>query len=80
MSHDQKPARVRVVTAASRPTTKGGNGTEATAATEARQDAAGTGAASAAKPRGAAGISLMLCVLFVAAAGLGGALAAVMLP
>jgi hypothetical protein len=79
MSHDQKPARVRVVNAA-RPTAaagaKAGGGTAGAAA----NDAGANAAANTAKPAGGARASLLVGGLFLVAAGIGGACVALFVP
>lgn len=79
MSHDQKPARVRVVTdpRARAASADGGDGA-ASAVAGVSAGSEGTGSAPAATG-GARGM-LVLGGLFVVAAGVGGACAAVFLP
>jgi hypothetical protein len=81
MSHDQKPARVRVVNAARSPTAAGGKaggGTGSVGAAEA--DAGANAAATGAKPAGGARASLLVGGLFLVAAAIGGACVALFLP
>ena len=79
MSHDQKPARVRVVNAARPPATAGGIGTASAVGGDA--SAAGAdAAATSAKPAGGARASLLMGGLFLVAAAIGGACAALFLP
>ncbi|MET3827904.1 hypothetical protein ABIC16_003597 [Sphingomonas sp. PvP055] len=77
MSHDQKPARVRVVTdpRARAASADGGDG----AASAVAGVGAGSGGDAPAATGGARGM-LVLGGLFVVAAGVGGACAAVFLP
>ncbi|WP_010214909.1 hypothetical protein [Sphingomonas sp. PAMC 26621] len=75
MSQDQKPARVRVVSVGQTPPETGGTGGE-DAATAIGEPGSGT-------PQSASRESvatLLLALIFVAAAGIGGALAAALLP
>lgn len=70
MSHDQKPARVRVVDA-----------TRSQPAVDRRAgDAVPGDSAPPAAAIGGMGASLLLALLFIVAAGIGGTLAAVLLP
>lgn len=69
MSHDQKPARVRVVDANRSQTAVDRRGGDA------------PGEATPPTPAvGGTGASLLLALLFIVAAGIGGTLAAVLLP
>lgn len=74
MSHDQKPARVRVVAAA--PAQPGNERRGGDAAIPAGAGDAGTPGTAT---KGGGG-TMLLALLFVVAAAIGGALAAVLLP
>ena len=83
MSHDQKPARVRVVNAArpgAAPGGKAGGGTSSAGAGAAEGDAGANAAATGAKPAGGARASLLVGGLFLVAAGIGGACVALFVP
>jgi hypothetical protein len=85
MSHDQKPARVRVVNAARSPTAAGGKagggtGSVGASAGAAEGDAGANAAATGAKPAGGARASLLVGGLFLVAAAIGGACVALFLP